>query len=363
MTTGPLTNDERRHLARLAARERRRAWEFWPSWAVYLPLAPTIAAAALRARSITACAAANPAIPFGGFVGESKHDILQRLDPSFVVATELIPKGTLGDRVAHLEAFMRNRNVDWPVILKPDIGERGTGVRVARSADDARRILERRPDALVAQRYHPGPHEAGILFTRHPDDPHARIFSITDKRFAAVTGDGQSPIEALVWRHPRLRVQAHTFLERLGPRVHEIPAVGVTVPLGIAGNHCRGTMFLDGAHLITNDLAKAIDRAIPRTSGLNFGRLDVRYADPKELRRGGGFSIIELNGLLSESTNIYDPSNSFWDGQRILREQWRTAYKIGTACKAHGAPQPSLRALLATIRSHMFRPGANDSSD
>ena len=52
-------------------------WEFWPTWALYMPLTPYLVWLALKHRSLTLFTAANPDIPAGGFIGESKFDILE----------------------------------------------------------------------------------------------------------------------------------------------------------------------------------------------------------------------------------------------------------------------------------------------
>ena len=49
-----------------------------------------------------------------------------------------------------------------------------------------------------------------------PGARRGRILSITDKHFPVVTGDGRSTLEDLVWAHARYRMQASTFLDRLG---------------------------------------------------------------------------------------------------------------------------------------------------
>ena len=57
----------------------------------------------------------------------------------------------------------------------------------------------------------------------------------------------------------------------------------------------------------------------------------------EDLMRGENFKIIELNGVTSESTNIYDPKYSLLDAYRILFRQWRLAYEIGVENLALGA--------------------------
>jgi membrane protein DedA with SNARE-associated domain len=67
--------------------QRWTRWEFWPPWLAYLPVVPYILFLAIRYRSLTLFTAANPGIPSGGFVGESKSDILGQLSsvPEFAV--------------------------------------------------------------------------------------------------------------------------------------------------------------------------------------------------------------------------------------------------------------------------------------
>ena len=325
-----------RALARFA---RLTRWEFWPSWAVYLPLMPYILWLALRHRGLGVCTHANPAIPFGGIVGESKWAILQLLPQRWVVPTAYLPPAPPRRRAETLERIVRERGWAWPIILKPDVGQRGAGVRRIASPDAARAYFQEQPmgGAVLAQQLHPGPFEAGVFFYRLPGETRGRILSITDKRFPVVRGDGRSTVRTLVWRHPRYRAQAEVLLEQLGARAETVPAEGEAVAIGHIGNHCRGTMFLDGAHLITPALEAAVSAIASEAHGFFFGRFDVRYSDPAEFAAGRGFQVVELNGLSSESTNMYDPGHGYWQGQRILRSQWRIAYRIGAEVLARGS--------------------------
>ena len=343
---------------------RLTRWEYWPAWAVYAPLAPWILYYGLRSGGVTTCTAANPAIPFGGLVGESKWDILQRLAAGAGVLSCPLPAGDVRSQQERLAAFVRTNAVEWPVILKPDVGERGTGVRLLRGERQANEHLERcRGVAMIAQEYHPGPFEAGVFYIRHPGHERGFIFSVTDKVFPQVNGDGRSTIAELIRGDARLRFQADVFLGRLGGSADRVPEAGERVPIGIAGNHCRGTLFRDGSGLATPELAAALDRVLAAEPGLCFGRFDVRYRDPEELRAGRGFKVIEFNGLLSEATHIYDPSYGFWKAQRILREQWRLAFEVGRANARRGHRVGSLGEIYRAVRSHLSRPIADAGSD
>lgn len=332
---------------------RMVCWEFWPSWIVYLPLVPWITWLAFRYKGVATCTACNPCIPLGGLVGESKSAILAKLPQNFTVDTALIPEGSVEHRLAVLRTILSKKGWSWPIILKPDVGERGAGVRMVSSAAEAAVYFSSHAQPVIAQEYHSGPFEAGVFYVRFPGHATGQIFSITDKVFPVITGDGASTYRSLIWRHPRYRCQAMTFLRRLGTRADEVPPAGMTVRLGVAGNHCQGTMFRDGAHLITPQLSAAFDAIADSTPGFFFGRFDVRYTDPAAFTRGKDFKIVELNGLLAESTNIYDPRTSYWQAQRTLRRQWQLAFQIGSANRKRGAEVPALHTILRTVRNSM----------
>ena len=112
-----------------------------------------------------------------------------------------------------------DRGWSLPLILKPDVGMRGTGVRLIRAWDQAGEYLAVVDASVIAQPYHPGPFEAGIFYYRMPGSPHGRIFSITAKQFPLIVGDGTSTVESLILSHPRYRLQAARFAARHGGRV------------------------------------------------------------------------------------------------------------------------------------------------
>ncbi len=327
-------------------------WEFWPAWLFYIPLVPWIGILALRHRGLATATAANPGIvPHGGVVGESKFAILSKLPQQWVVPSALIPAGELAARVEQLRRLVTAGGWNYPLILKPDAGQRGAGVRRVCDEASAERYLAQHSQPVLAQAYHPGPFEAGIFYYRMPDQPHGRIFSITDKQFPVLVGDGVSSVESLLWRHPRLRMQAKTFLARLNGQAGTVPDAGRELPLVLAGNHCQGTLFRDGAHLLTPELERTVDRIARQFDGFFFGRFDVRYSDADELRAGRGLAIVELNGVTSESTNIYDPAWSLLRAYRVLMRQWAILFAIGDRNRRMGHRPSRLSDVLSDVRA------------
>ncbi|MDX2116544.1 MAG: alpha/beta fold hydrolase [Planctomycetota bacterium] len=350
--------------------------EFWPAWIFYLPFVPGFLWMALR-RGLMTFSCANPGVPAGGgLIGESKSELLQGLERGGArdhVLPHILVRGGVPaeERAARALAAVAGTPElgGYPVILKPDQGFRGYGVKLARNEDDVIEYFRVMTRDVIVQRYHPGPGELGVLWARVPRDQGpvdswpGEVFSATGKDFPFVTGDGKHTLELLIWNHPRLRMQADVFTTRMSDRLDSVPAAGERVSLGIAGNHCQGTKFYDAMPAITPALAERID-AIARSyrgaggGALDFGRFDLRFTSPEELARGAGFAIVELNGTSSESTSMYDPAKSVWWTYGLLYRHWARLFRIGAARRRQGARPMSLGALVAAWRAHRRnRPG------
>jgi pimeloyl-ACP methyl ester carboxylesterase/membrane protein DedA with SNARE-associated domain len=332
--------------------QRLRHSEFWPSWALYGPLLPWFVWLAIRYRGLVTFTAANPAMPAGGLVGESKSEILRALAhhaEAQVARFILLPAGIAADEALELaREFQRGLERPFPLVLKPDVGERGVGTEIVETEDAIRRYFKTPRPATMLQEYVNG-QEYGVFYVRRPADNAGAIFAITLKEFPALVGDGRYTLEQLILRDPRAVCLAQFHLHANIERLYWVPQAGERFPLARLGNHCRGAIFRDGARLITPELTAAIDAISRGYSGFFFGRYDVRAPDENALRAGRDFKIIELNGVLSEATNLYDPQYRAIDRWRILARQWRLAYEIGAQNRAAGARVATLREILALI--------------
>jgi len=332
---------------------RLTRWEFWPMWAFYPPVLLYVLWLGIKHRSLLLFTAANPGMPAGGVAGESKWDILQGFSrrPEALPATAVLrAAGSPEERLSRAGAFIAEHRLAWPVVLKPDVGERGDGVAIAWSEAQLARYLHHARGDVLVQEYVPG-REFGIFYYRMPGDPSGRILAITDKRFPAVTGDGVSTLESLILRDERAVCMARVLLTRFAARLWEVPAPGEVVPLVHLGTHSRGATFLDGSALVTPALEAAVDQLSRAFDGFYFGRYDVRAESAEALQRGR-FRMIELNGVTSEATSIYDPSHRLIDAYRMLGKQWRIAFEIGAANRAAGATVATAGQLVGMLRSH-----------
>jgi hypothetical protein len=350
--------EHRRRLYGLIRRLTR--WEFWPMWVFYPPLVAYILYLGLRHRSLTAFASANPGIPGGGFIGESKFEILRRLGNSGLVArASLVPADAGIDRRLQIsQDFMKRERLTFPVVVKPDVGQRGSGVSIVRDdAALAERLAQASSDVIV-QEYVPGV-EFGVFYYRFPSENQGRILSVTEKRFPAVRGDGRSTLERLILAGDRTVCQARLLCRAHRSRLSRVLADGESMPLVDVGSHCRGALFLDAAALVSPALERAVDSVARGFDGFYFGRFDVRSESVEAFTRGE-FRVLELNGVTSESTHIYDPRHGLATAYRDLARQWRLAFDIGAGNARSGAAAVRLvdlaRMVLGYCRPRRAQP-------
>jgi len=359
---GPMTTHRGRRLL-LGSWRRKVRWEYWPRTVFYAPVVLACVWFALRRRSALAFTASNPAIPHGGVVGESKADILRGLGVragARLARTLVVPggaaRGADGERERALRDFRSRLARPWPVVVKPDVGQRGDGVHVVRSEEELAAALASLAGRVLVQEFVDGP-EFGLFWARHPEDARGRILSIARKVLPSVVGDGRRTLEALILDDQRAVVSAPLFLARHARRLGDVPAAGERVQLGELGTHCRGAVFQDGRDLLTPELFAAVEETASAFEGFCFGRFDVR-APSEEALRAGEFRVLELNGVTSEAAHVYDPAFSALDGWRTIIEQWGLAFAIGAANARRGARVSGLSELLVALARYRRGPSS-----
>jgi len=252
---------------------------------------------------------------------------------------------------------MHKHALSFPVVLKPDAGERGSGVSVIRSdAELSHYLLASSGTNVIIQEYAEGL-EFGVFYYRYPESEQGSIFSITKKLFPSVIGDGENTLEKLILKDDRAVCMARVYFSELKERLLDIPEKNESVQLIEIGTHCRGSIFLDGSDIKTGAMEKTIDLLARGFNGFYFGRFDIRTSSLSDFQQGKNFKVIELNGVTSEATNIYDPRNSLITAYRVLFHQWRTAFEIGVQNRKLGANPASLMKLANLVIQKLRRNG------
>ena len=328
-------------------------YEFLPGWLIYTPVVVQWIALGLWHRDLSLPTAANPAITTGGLCGESKTAILDLADcglPGGSARDWIAPYTTVvtgSDDLPRAASAMALAGLHLPLVLKPDIGCNGAGVRLVETEAALAAALAAFPRGikLMMQRLVTWEGEAGVFYIRHPQQAAGHITSLTLKHAPAVVGDGVSTLRALILADPRHGRLAHLYLSRLADTLDWVPARFQRVRLVFAGNHCKGSVFRNGAADITPALTTRIDAIARALPGFHFGRIDLRYRSLAELRQGEAFSIIEINGVGSEATHIWDPDTTLREVYAAQFRHYAAAFSIGAEMRRQGARTSGIAAM------------------
>lgn len=311
-----------------------RHWEYWPFGILQAPFFFYWLWLSLKARSLFFFTASNPSIYSGGMLGESKKDALDLVPDSHKPKTILIKLPSTIDDVLHAMSAAR---LKFPVIFKPDIGERGWMVQKIHNEDDASQYLNKVPIDFLIQEFLDLPLEFGVFYVRKPSEESGRIISINSKEMLTITGNGVDTLAVLVYKNDRAKLQLERLSKIFESRWNDVIAKDEVVLLNAIGNHCLGTKFMNGNSLITPTLNASFNALSKKVNGFYFGRYDLRCASLNDLENGN-VKVMELNGCGAEPAHIYQPGFSFWHALRVMYQHWKTLYEISVANHKRGVP-------------------------
>ncbi|WCL47589.1 SNARE-like domain protein [Leptospira sp. GIMC2001] len=346
-------------IANASYRNRIKLWflrffhfEFWPAWLIYTPLVIYMIGLVIKYKAVRIISSANPGFPQGGGIAnESKSSILEKI-PNEYIAKFFLVDNNYNLSNDSIRKSMLDCGMNFPVILKPDVGERGAGIQKAENIEILIELISNIKEPYIIQEMHPGPFEAGIFYYRFPSEENGNILSITDKIFPNLIGDGIHNVEELIDNHPRFKFQSDVFKKRNSHNLKRILDKDEILTIGKVGNHIQGCLFKDGSSLITTQLLESIDSISKSIDGFFFGRYDIRYKSKEDFRMGKNFQIIELNGVTSESTNMYDPDFRIVDSYHYLFLQWRILMKIGYENYKQGVDPITWTEFKNILKSH-----------
>lgn len=332
-------------------------FEFWPAWLFYAPVFFAVLFFSLRFRGFTLPTITNPSFSGGGFVGESKSQILQLVQKyigdsvaPFITFTRTV-KPALDESRDIIDA-LTHAGLDFPLVAKPDQGCRGAGVQPIYSAEQLVRYLEQFPTnaPIILQKMVACEGEAGVFYVREPHEATGRIISLTLKYFPYVKGDGHSSLRELIANDPRASALERIYLPRFAEKLDQIPQKNERVRLTFAGNHSKGTIFRNGNDQITPAMEKMFDTMSQKIPGFYFGRYDIRFDDFSRLQAGkSDFTILEINGSGAEVTHIWDARTSLWQAWRDVIGQYYLVYKIGATNRARHTVRPNIAELWSAF--------------
>lgn len=334
----------------------------------YIPLGLQWAWLGLRHGSQSLPTIANPMIEVGGLWGESKSSYLDMVAPSarrwLTDYATLTRQPDAASELARAEKAMTDAGLSYPVVVKPDIGWRGFGVRLCADQEALSDYLGAFPEGrrYMLQRLLPQDGEAGVLYARLPGEEQGRILTLTFRYFPHVVGDGASTLRDLILGSERTGWKAgvHLGLEAMHEgadraALARTPAQGEIVRLSFIGSNRVGGLYRDAGRHITPALERRVDEISKAIPEFYYGRYDIRFGSVEGLRAGEDFGIIEINGAGGESINVWDPEMPLRKVYAELFAQQSLLFEIGARNRARGFRPVGLgKMLLSAWRQHQL---------
>lgn len=348
-------------------------FEFWPIWVFYFPVLFYIVYLAIRFRGLRVTLASNPCMYASWLVRESKEQIYAIFPPDVAarwvgrvaISPPITPRQSAEDRLERAREMLAERGIGFPLVAKPDVGQRGLGVKRIGNEGDLLAYFRAFPreQSVVMQALITRPHEAGVLYARKPGEAHGRVVSLGLKAFPTVTGDGIHSLRQLILADNRCRKLAHVYFAKHLNTLDEIVPAGEAQQLNFAGNHAQGTIFINGNDEITPDMSAVFDGIAQSLGEFYYGRFDVKYDSLEQLKRGEAFTIIEVNGAAAEPIHMWDGRMSLRGAYQAVLWQHRHLYEVGAINVRRGfktlTPWQVIRDYWYVIRLVRRYPGAD----
>jgi hypothetical protein len=302
--------------------------------------------------------ASNPTIKNGGMLMESKIEIDELIPGKYKPQTLFFTANT---SIFKIKAAMRDHQLQFPLIVKPDIGMHGKAVIKVHNDLELNNAINQFTVDYIIQPFIPYPKELGIFYVRYPDEQEGFITGIVEKQFVTVKGDGFQTIGQLLMHDPRYVLQLPALRKTLGETLHEILERDKERVLVPYGNHARGALFMDSSHLINLKLVRLMDKVCRSINGFHFGRLDIRFKSLEDLQDDRNWCIIELNGAGSEPTHIYDPKHSIFFAWREIIRHWRMLCRVSMQNRRKGFAYLSFKeGIMMFIENNRYVNRLND---
>lgn len=318
-------------------------YEFWPFWVFYLPAYFYYFYLALKSRKWVYFSVLNPCMNFGGAFLSSKNKALQNIPKEWVPKTLLVNPG---EDFLRIKKGLQKEKIKFPLIVKPDMGERGKGVEIIPKLSDLENHIASLPkEPYLIQEYIEYPLELGILFYWDLEGK-PQISSIGSKSFCHVTGNGKDPLKVLIKKNPRLATRIPLLKKRFQKEWERILPKDKRLLIEPIGNHNRGTTFLDGQSYYSKEMLDWAANCARQIPGFDYGRFDIKIKDKNAFKRKKDIKIMEVNGVNSEPIHIYDPNYSIWNAYRDIFFQMKIIFDLSQKRLKDEYPTQSLFAFL-----------------
>jgi len=282
----------------------------------------------------------------GGFFGDFKSEINKYLPKTYSLKEQVV-----GDSQS-FEKALEALELSYPVVLKPEAGERGEGVQIINTLEEAKAYLDiKHKYPILVQEYADFKNEFGIFVYNHPHRGW-QVSGVNTKIPFEVEGDGVRNLLALISEKCRYRQQIDRLEKQDDFDLNIILEKGQVMRIDNIQNHRLGTEFVNCSDLINDRFASVILGICGQIPGFNYGRFDVKANSFLDIEKHR-FKILELNGAAAEQTIIYDQKNTgFINSIRIVFNHLAVQGKIARNNINKGHQPLPLKSFRTVMLSH-----------
>jgi RimK-like ATP-grasp domain len=256
----------------------------------------------------------NIGLPEGGFFNEDKAIMLKDIPKKYLPESKIFYRNI--ENVQFDLAF-------FPVVAKPLHAQRGTKVSIIKTADELKNYAKDLKEDFIVQEYVTYEIELAILYSRMPGEKAGMVSSITQKEFLSVTGNGKDTVWQLLETQERAMLIANDIKANTKVDLTEILPAGQIKIVEPIGNHCRGTLFRNAAHLNFEKIALVCDEILKDFEGFNYGRFDLKVRSIDDLYACSHIKVLELNGINADAAHIFDPDYGLFTAFKDIAWHWR----------------------------------------
>lgn len=323
-----------------------------PKWLLCIPLVLQWLWLGVRWRSLTLPSAANPGIETGGLAGESKSDCLAQIDARYADNLAEWRRVAPGQDAIAIRA---EAGFSYPLIVKPDIGWCGYGVRLVHDDAGLADYMAEFPSegACMLQRYVAGPCEAGLYYCRWPGSLEGSLLAITLRHAPTLMGDGVRSVTELLAQDTKVARCAPILSPGTSAK---ILSPGERITVTTVASLRVGARYEDITEVVTPSLVARIDEIARSMGKFHVGRFDVRFETVSDLRLGI-FSIIEVNGAGSEAIHLWDPAMPIIAALDGVFAKQAMLFQLGNAMRKRGYRPVGVKTLVRAWLSqqHLIR--------
>lgn len=276
----------------------------------------------IRFGSFTYFSAANPAMSYGGMLGDKKSDTYK------ILPNNLVPKTIVTSNKEDYKSKIQKAGLEFPVFVKPDIGFKG--FKVAKI--EGEKMLDEfvrsyGEQSFLIQEFVAYQREYSILVYRYPKSGKYGVSSFIEKTYPVIIGDGKQSVEALINQHPNPFLKKGWIKKRFSDQLSFILAKDEILVIEEIGNYSRGAKFHSLNHLLDSKYTSWAGQFFNQVKDINFCRIDLKADNPESMLEGK-YKIIEINGAKGEPLHTYDPKFGVFQIIKDIHKHWMNLKEI-----------------------------------